>query len=60
MALAWFVVPYKRMTRTTGDPPVTVNVVPPTRYCSMDDFTASFVLTEATGTKRRSSATTRS
>ena len=40
MALAWFICPYKRMTRTTGDPPVTVNVVPPTRYCAMDDFTA--------------------
>ena len=41
MALAWFICPYKRMTVTTGDPPVTVNVVPPTRYCAMDDFTVT-------------------
>lgn len=31
MALAWFIVPYKR--RNPGE-------VPPERYCAMDDFTA--------------------
>ena len=38
MALAWFICPYKRMTRDVGGVPTPV--VPPTRYCAMDDFTA--------------------
>jgi hypothetical protein len=39
MALAWFVCPYKRLTRLVAGVPTPV--VPPTRYCAMDEFTAA-------------------
>lgn len=39
MALAWFICPYKRMTRLVAGVPTPV--VPPTRYPAMDDFTAT-------------------